>query len=223
MGCPENCQHFAMQDIISYCRNFFEIGPDVSDLTMRERIKKEIGAEKWAAAKRPLGERKFGYFFTQDELQKYVFETSLYGYFLERASDRARIALTEGKPFLEWWNGLNIGAEGYQALASQLVDLAFELCMQVHGERLVPPIIERVYTDEEKVEAIFEQIKTALMFYPQFADMFGGESEQAKQEENERLAERVSELVAERIAPMLAKPTAEAEPRPQNKHGTFKG
>jgi len=61
------------------------------------------------------------------------------------------------------------------------------------------------------------------MFYPQFADMFGGESEQAKQEDSEHLAKRVACLVAERLVPLLEKPPTETTLQPQNKHGTFKG
>ena len=219
--CRENCKNLATQDIIAYCRDFFEIGEEVSDRTMRERIKKEVGAEKWAAAEVPTKGKRTGFFFTQEELQQIVFETSLYDYMIERASERARVMHIQGKPFHDWWADMEIGADGYQALASKLMDLSFNLSMQVYGEGLLPPIMERKYKDEEKVEVLFETIKKALMFYPQFADMFGGESEQEAKPEDERLAERVADLVAQKLA---TKPQTEAEPKPrtQNKHGTFR-
>jgi len=215
-NCGNNCKILATQDIIQYCREHFEIDDTVSDKTMREKIKSVVGAEKWAAAE----ERRKGkpvFLFTQDELQQIVFETPLYDYMLERASERSRVAYTQGMPFLEWWNDVNIG-EGYDALASKLVDLSFNLCMQLHGEGLLPPLPPPPTEIEEKADAIFEVIKQGLMFYPQFADMFGGESVQETQSADERQAERIADLVAQKL---VTKPPQKAEPRPQNKHNTF--
>ena len=211
-NCGNNCQILATQDIIKYCREHFEISDTVSDQTMREKIKSVVGAEKWAAAERPIKGNRTGYFFTQDELKQIVFETPLYDYMLERASERSRVAYTKGMPFLEWWADMNIGKEGYDSLASKLMDLSFNLCMQLHGEGLLPLLPSPPSETEEKVDAIFEVIKKGLMFYPQFADMFGGESVQETQSAEERLAERVADLVAQKLA---TKPQTAAEPKPR--------
>ena len=220
-NCGRNCQILATQDIIKYCREHFEISDTVSDKTMREKIKSVVGAEKWAAAEQQHKGKPI-FLFTQDELQQIVFETPLYDYMLERASERSRVAYTKGMPFLEWWTDMNIGKEGYDALASKLMDLSFNLCMQLHGEGLLSPLPPVPTENMEKVDAIFEVIKKGLMFYPQFADMFGGESVQESQSAEERQAERVADLVAQKLA---TKPQteAESEPRTQNKHGTFRG
>ena len=220
-NCGNNCQILATQDIIKYCREHFEISDTVSDKTMREKIKSVVGAEKWAAAERPIKGERTGYFFTQDELQQIVFETPLYDYLLERASERSRVAYTKGMPFLEWWTDMNIGKEGYDALASKLMDLSFNLCMQLYGEGRLSPLPPVSTESMEKVNAIFEVIKQGFMFYPQFADMFGGESVQESQSAEERQAERTADLVAEKLTPILTTPPPKAEPRTPNKHGTF--
>ena len=219
-NCRENCKNFATQDIIEYCREHFEISDTVSDQTVREKIKSVLGAERWAAAEVQIRGRKT-FRFTHEELQQIVFQTPLYDYLLERASERARTFRVQGMPFRDWVNHPPTSPEGWQMVASKLMDLVSTLCMQVYGEGLLPPLPPPPAEIEEKADAIFEVFKQGLMFYPQFADMFGGESVKDAKTEDERQAERIADLVAEKLRPILTTPPPKAEPRPQNKHRTF--
>ena len=225
--CRENCQNFGMRDIIEYVREFFEVEDYVTDKTLREKIISVIGAEAWEASERKIGQKRTAHFFTQDELQKIVFETPLYDYLLERASERARIGLVQGAEFREWWRGLNIGVESYHDLASRLVDLAFNLCNDVYADGRLPPLPKVDSESEEKIDIAFELLKKALIFYPQYADRFGGESEAAARAEEKCQVERISDRVVEKLAPMFT--GTEPQPKPPEekppsggKHGTFR-
>ena len=227
--CTENCKNMGMQDIIEYVREFFEIHEHVSDETLRIKIKSVIGEGAWNASERKMGEKRIKHFFSQDELHRIIYDPSLYGYLLERASERSRVSIVQGAEFRAWWDSQKIGAEGFQSLASKLVDLAYNLCNDVYAEGHLPPLPKVDCEGEEKIEILFELLKKALMFYPQYADRFGGECGAAAQTEEERLAERVSGLVAEKLAPMLASADAKPQTRPpeakppiSGKHGTFR-
>ena len=221
-NCGKNCKILGMRDIIGYVREHFEVHEHVSDKTLREKIISVIGEDAWKAAERKIGEKKTGHFFSQDELRRIVYETPFFDYLLERASERFRVRHVQGEQFVQWWADLKIGAEGAQALASEMLDLAFNLCVQLYAEGRLSPLPSVDCQSAGKVDALLDLLKKALMFYPEYADMFGGECGAVAKPEEECQAERISDLVAEKLAPILASTEPQSTMPSSGKHGTFR-